>query len=212
VPSAIAQYLVHSRSSIGAEMKAIRYLDRPGRALATSLGARDSAIADDGLNTGVCAQPVSEDLGGAVVKRVNGSTRLQIWLVAEPPSAVDARCGRAKADQADVEGSCCAGVGSIHHTSDTERRGAWVPQRGRGCRRARQLSGRCTSAPSIHPSIRPSAPTSMRALPRSDRDRRTLDILRSSSARQALELTAHRYVSRNSSVWRFRGRPVCRPT
>src|SRR5437763_17033015 len=61
-----------------AEMEAIRYLDRLGRALAATLGVRTGAIADDDLDAGVCAQPIGEDLGGAVIEQVNGPMRFQI--------------------------------------------------------------------------------------------------------------------------------------
>ena len=74
VASAAAQDLVHRRASMGAEMETIRHLDRVRRALAAALGGCTSTIADGDLNAGMCAQPIGEDLGGAVVKQVD-------WLV-----------------------------------------------------------------------------------------------------------------------------------
>jgi hypothetical protein len=49
-------------------METILHLDRLRRALATTLGIGTSAIWQDDLDAGVCAQPIGEHLGGAVVE------------------------------------------------------------------------------------------------------------------------------------------------
>jgi hypothetical protein len=49
--------------------KTIRHLDRLGCALSSAFGVRTSSSADDDLDAAVCAQPIGEDLGNAVVEQ-----------------------------------------------------------------------------------------------------------------------------------------------
>ena len=78
VTTAAAQYFVHRRAGIRAEMKPIRHLDRLGRTLPSSFGIGTSSITNNDLYTGVAAQPIGEDLGGAIVEQVNGLVCFQI--------------------------------------------------------------------------------------------------------------------------------------
>jgi len=78
VASAIAQDLVHGRASIRAQVKAIGYLDRVRSTLLAALGVGATAIADDDLDAGMAAQPIGEDLGGAIVEQVNRPMRFEI--------------------------------------------------------------------------------------------------------------------------------------
>src|SRR5262249_2231628 len=77
VAAASEQHLVHGGACIRRQVEAIRNLDRLRRALASSFGVGTSSIADDDLDAGVCAQPVGENLGGAVIEQVNGPMRFQ---------------------------------------------------------------------------------------------------------------------------------------
>jgi len=49
-----------------------------GCALAAALSVCTSAIADNDLDAGVCAQPIGEHLGSAVVEQVNGTVRFKV--------------------------------------------------------------------------------------------------------------------------------------
>src|SRR5690242_1167105 len=74
---------LRNTSSIAAPALALRWkrsahLDYRRRFLAAALGERTSAVADDDLDAGVCAQPIGEHLGSAVVEQVNRPMRFQI--------------------------------------------------------------------------------------------------------------------------------------
>ena len=96
----------------------------------------------------------------------------------------DARCDRARPDRAGAGRSYCAAADSVRHTSGTEQLDASVRQPGPDCRRARRLSGRCTTRQTLRQTARPSTPTSMATLARSATDRKRLDIT-SSKARES---------------------------